>query len=98
MVYSDNTGERETNKSFTIINKLGVHVRPATQLVKIANKFDSDIYIKKDDLEVDGKSIMGILMLAASRGSKIIIRADGEDAKEAIEELGSLIIGKFGED
>jgi phosphocarrier protein len=98
MVYSDNTGEREINKSFTIINKLGVHVRPATQLVKIANKFDSDIYIKKDDLEVDGKSIMGILMLAASRGSKIIIRADGEDAKEAIEELGSLIIGKFGED
>jgi phosphocarrier protein len=98
MVYSDNTGEREINKTFTIINKLGVHVRPATQLVKIANKFDSDIYIKKDDLEVDGKSIMGILMLAASRGSKIIIRADGEDAKEAIEELGSLIIGKFGED
>ena len=66
MVYSDNTDGIEISKSFTIINKLGVHVRPATQLVKTANKFDSDIFIKKDDLEVDGKSIMGILMLAAS--------------------------------
>lgn len=98
MVYSDNTDGIEISKSFTIINKLGVHVRPATQLVKTANKFDSDIFIKKDDLEVDGKSIMGILMLAASQGSKIIIRADGKDAKEAIDELGRLIIGKFGEE
>ncbi|MDY6854143.1 MAG: HPr family phosphocarrier protein [Thermodesulfobacteriota bacterium] len=98
MVSPENTDGIEISETFTIINKLGVHVRPATQLVKTANTFDSDIYIKKDDLEVDGKSIMGVLMLAASHGSKIIIRADGKDAKEAIGELGRLIIGKFGEE
>ena len=86
------------SKSFTIKNKLGIHVRPATQIVNIANKFDSNISIKKDNMEVNGKSIMGILMLAASQGSMVVIRTEGWDAKEALDDLGRLIEGKFGEE
>ena len=86
------------SKSFTINNKLGIHVRPATQIVNIANKFDSNISIKKDNMEVNGKSIMGILMLAASQGSMVVIRTEGWDAKEALDDLGRLIEGKFGEE
>lgn len=102
MDHSSNPEEREESQvqsgAFTIRNELGVHVRPATKLVKVANRFDSNICIKKDELEVDAKSIMGILMLAASQGSTIIIRAEGADAEEAINELGSLIEDRFGED
>ncbi len=85
------------SESFTIKNELGVHVRPATKLVKTASKFDSDICILKDELEVDAKSIMGVLMLAASQGSRIIVRAEGRDAREALGELGRLIDDGFGE-
>lgn len=102
MVDYNNSEDRKEcqvqSKSFTIKNKLGIHVRPATQLVKTANKFVSDISIKKDGLEIDGKGIMGILMLAASQGSEIVIRAEGRDAREAIEELGRLIEERFGEE
>lgn len=86
------------SKSFTIKNQLGIHVRPATKLVNTAARFDSKIYIEKDGLEADAKNILGILMLAASQGSKIVIRAEGGDAKEAVNELGRLIEEGFGED
>ncbi len=88
---------RET-KSFIIKNKLGLHARAAANFVNIANKFKSSIEVEKDNMKVNGKSILGILMLAAGRGSRITLIADGEDAKEAIEELGKLINNGFGEE
>ncbi|MFH2012547.1 MAG: HPr family phosphocarrier protein [Pseudomonadota bacterium] len=96
--FRDRKEDRVQIKSFIITNKLGIHVRPATQLVTTANKFISDISIKKDELEIDAKGIMGILMLAASQGSEIVIRAEGKDAREAIDELGRLIEERFGEE
>ena len=75
-------------KEVIIKNKTGLHARPAAVFVQIANKFDSEITIIKDNQEINGKSIMGILMLAAEKGAKVIIVADGDDAGKAIEELG----------
>ena len=74
-------------KEITIINSQGLHARPAALFVQIATRFNSRIIVKKDKEKVNGKSIMGILMLAAQCKSKITIEADGEDAQEAIEEL-----------
>jgi phosphocarrier protein len=85
-------------QSFTIRNRLGLHARAAALLVKTANRFISEVTLEKDGLEVNGKSIMGILMLAASRGSKITLKVDGKDSVQAIQILGKLIEDKFGED
>jgi phosphocarrier protein HPr len=85
-------------KEITIINKHGLHARPAAQFVKIAGKFESDIKVIKDGLEVNGKSIMGIMMLAAEPGSKIILIVNGIDEKKAFKALRSLIVNKFYED
>jgi phosphocarrier protein len=85
-------------QTFTIRNRLGLHARAAALLVKTANRFVSEITIEKDGLEVNGKSIMGILMLAASRGSKITLKVEGKDAAQAIKTLGDLIENKFGEE
>ncbi len=85
-------------QTFTIRNRLGLHARAAALLVKTANRFASEITIEKDGLEVNGKSIMGILMLAASKGSKITLKANGKDSVEAIQVLGQLIEDKFGEE
>lgn len=83
----------------TIVNKLGLHARPASLLVKTAGKFESDIKIEKDGIEVNGKSIMGVMMLAAEKGSQITIIADGIDEKEAIDSLVTLIVErKFDEE
>ena len=81
-----------------IENKHGLHARPAAQFVKIAGKFKSDIKVVKDDLEVNGKSIMGIMMLAAEPESEITIITNGEDEKEAFAALNELISQKFYED
>lgn len=81
-----------------IINKHGLHARPAAQFVKIAGKFKSDIKVIKDGLEVNGKSIMGIMMLAAEPGSEITLLIEGEDEKEAFAALNELISLKFYED
>ena len=81
-----------------IKNKHGLHARPAAQFVKIAGKFASDIKVVKDGLEVNGKSIMGIMMLAAEPGSQILLVTDGEDEQAAIEALKELITNKFYEE
>ena len=81
-----------------IINKHGLHARPAAQFVKISGKFKADIKVVKDGLEVNGKSIMGIMMLAAEPGSEITLLIDGEDEKEAFVALQELILQKFYED
>lgn len=85
-------------KECRIKNKLGFHARAAVKFVQLASKFKSDVKVVKDDIEVNGKSIMGVLMLAASKGTKIKIIVDGEDEKEAIKSLAELIENGFGED
>jgi phosphocarrier protein len=81
-----------------IINKHGLHARPAAQFVKVAGRFKSDIKVIKDGLEVNGKSIMGIMMLAAEPGSEIKLLVEGEDEQEAFTALKDLIFQKFYED
>lgn len=78
-------------KEVIVKNKTGLHARPAAIFVQIANKYESEITILKDDQKVNGKSIMGILMLAAEKGSKIVIEADGSDAEEAVNELSGVL-------
>jgi phosphocarrier protein len=85
-------------KEFTILNKLGIHARPAAQFVKTANRFQADIFVEKDGEEVDGKSIMGLMMLAAGHGSIITVTSEGEDADAAISAIEELIARKFEED
>jgi phosphocarrier protein len=82
----------------TIANRLGLHARAAAQMVKTANRFASEIRVKSGDREVNGKSIMGILTLAAVQGSLIIVTVEGPDEKGALAALGELIMGKFGEE
>jgi phosphocarrier protein HPr len=80
-----------------IINKLGIHARPAAEIVKTAAKFKSTITIIRDELEVNAKSIMGVMMLAAEQGATIKLRAEGSDADAALDALTELIAAKFGE-
>jgi phosphocarrier protein len=85
-------------QTYTIRNRLGLHARAAALLVKTANRFASEVTLEKDGVEVNGKSIMGILMLAASKGSRITLRIEGKDAAQAVQTLGKLIENKFGEE
>ena len=80
-------------KVVIIKNKQGLHARPAALFVQIANKFDSDVIVSKGKVKVNGKSIMGIMMLEAGRGSKVTIITKGEDAQQAITELENLLLG-----
>jgi len=84
-------------KKVTIINKLGLHARAAAKLINTTGQFSSQIRINKDGREVDGKSIMSVMMLAASKGTELTIRADGEDEAAAIEAIEALINDYFGE-
>ena len=99
------SGAKKTNDaSVTIIrelvvqNKLGIHARPAAMFVKTANRFGCSVFVEKDNEKVNGKSIMGLMMLAAGPGSKIKVRAEGFDAAQALHELESLVKRKFDED
>jgi phosphocarrier protein len=85
-------------KHFLVANKLGIHARPAAAFVKIANRFRCDIFVEKDGEKVNGKSIMGLMMLAAGPGSKLTIHAHGNDASQALAEIETLIKNKFDED
>lgn len=86
------------NKEFEIINRLGLHARAAAQFVQVAGTFAADVFVEKDDFEVDGKSIMGILMLAAPKGTLIRVRTEGADSEEALNAIEQLINDKFGEE
>ena len=85
-------------QEFQIVNKLGIHARPAAMFVKIANRFACDIVVEKDGEKVNGKSIMGLMMLAAGPGSTLIIHANGHDASKALAEIEALIKRKFDEE
>jgi phosphocarrier protein len=86
-----------TERPVQIVNKNGLHARPAAEIVKVATKFKSDITMIRDDLEVNGKSIMGVMMLAAEYGSTLLLRASGPDAQQAVDAIAELISRKFGE-
>jgi phosphocarrier protein len=85
-------------REVTIQNRNGLHARPAAMLVKVSSRFRSEIWVEKDGERVNGKSIMGLMMLAAGKGSKLNIVAEGPDADRALEELQTLIEGRFGEE
>lgn len=84
-------------QTYTIINKLGLHARAAAKFVTTASMFNATIMVSRDGSEVNGKSIMGVMMLAAAKGSQITVRAEGDDAPDAITAIGSLINDYFGE-
>jgi phosphocarrier protein HPr len=84
-------------RSVQIVNRNGLHARPAAEIVKAAARFRSDITIRRDDMEVNGKSIMGVMMLAAECGSTLLLRADGPDAEDAVETIAGIIANRFGE-
>src|SRR5262245_46705575 len=89
--------ESSVVKDLVIQNELGLHARPAAMLVKIANQFNADIFLEKDGEKVNGKSIMGVMMLAASKGAKVRVIAKGQDAHSAVNALEELFGNKFGE-
>ncbi|MEP7000234.1 MAG: HPr family phosphocarrier protein [bacterium] len=84
-------------RSVQILNKNGLHARPAAEIVKTSAKFQSEVTLVRDGMEVNGKSIMGVMMLAAECGATLVLRADGNDANEALDALAALILNKFGE-
>ncbi len=84
-------------RDVTVKNKLGLHARPAAEIVKIAGKFKAAITILRDDMEVNGKSIMGVMMLTAEKGTTLKVRAEGDDADQALDAIEKLVDGKFGE-
>jgi phosphocarrier protein len=88
----------EVSKDFMVCNKLGIHARPAAMFVKTANRFACDIFVEKDGEKVNGKSIMGLMMLAAGPGSTVTVHAQGQDASQALDEIETLIKRKFDED
>jgi phosphocarrier protein len=89
---------QKVEKEISVINRLGLHARPAAMFVRIASRHRSEVWVAKEAEEVNGKSIMGLMMLAAGQGSKLRIRCEGPDADKAMEELEALINSKFNED
>ena len=86
------------HREFIVLNKLGIHARPAAMFVRVANRFTCSVLVEKDGEKVNGKSIMGLMMLAAGPGCKIIVYCDGDDSAQALEDIEALIKKKFDED
>ncbi len=93
-------GERadRIEKDVTIVNRLGMHARPAALFVRVASRYRCEVWVEKEGEQINGKSIMGLMMLAAGQGSKLLIRCDGPDAEKALAEIEALISGKFNEE
>ena len=94
----ESSSQSKLVKELIVINKLGLHARPSAMFVKTANRFACDIFVEKDGEKINGKSIMGLMMLAAGPGSKVILHVKGADATNAIAELEALVKRKFDED
>jgi phosphocarrier protein HPr len=92
------SGKRALRREFVVINKLGIHARPAAMFVKIANRYTCSIQVEKDGEQVNGKSIMGLMMLAAGPGSTLAVHCEGDDCQEALAEIEGLIKRKFDEE
>ena len=93
-----NTRAQKLEKEIAIINRLGLHARPAAMFVRIASRYRAEVWVSKEGEEVNGKSIMGLMMLAAGQGSKLRLRCEGPDADKALEDLEELIKSNFNED
>jgi phosphocarrier protein HPr len=87
----------QLSRELVVQNKMGIHARPAAMIVRVTNKFKADVLVEKDDEEVNGKSIMGLMMLAAGKGSKVRFSATGEDGAAMLDELEQLFTRKFDE-
>lgn len=90
--------EKKLSKEITILNRLGLHARPSAMFVKICSRFRSDVWVEKDGEQVNGKSIMGLMMLAAGQGSKLLVTCEGPDAEKALVEIEALVARHFDED
>jgi len=95
---SDRSSPITLKREFEILNQYGIHARPAAMFVKTAQRFASDVFVEKGENRVSGKSIMGLMTLEASRGSRLCITVEGKDAEEALDALEALILRKFDED
>ena len=95
---SSSDSEQKCCKDLVINNKLGMHARPSARFVKVSNRYKAEIWVEKDGEQVNGKSIMGLMMLAAGQGSKLRVTAEGPDAVQAIDDLEQLIQGNFDEE
>jgi phosphocarrier protein len=94
----DSTSQSKTTKEFTIVNRLGLHARPSALFVKTASRFRCEVWVEKDGERVNGKSIMGLMMLAAGQGSKLVVSCEGSDGDKALAEIEAIIQRKFDED
>ena len=90
--------EKKTSKEITIVNRLGLHARPAAMFVKVCNRHKSEIWVEKDGEQVNGKSIMGLMMLAAGQGSRLLVSCEGADAEDALRDIEELIERRFDEE
>jgi phosphocarrier protein HPr len=94
----ESASQSKASKELTIINRLGLHARPSAMFVKTASRFRAEIWVEKDGERVNGKSIMGLMMLAAGQGSKLQVLCEGPDAESALSEIEAIILRKFDED
>jgi phosphocarrier protein len=94
----ESASQSKASKELTIINRLGLHARPSAMFVKTASRFRAEIWVEKDGERVNGKSIMGLMMLAAGQGSKLQVLCEGPDAEQALSEIEAIILRKFDED
>ncbi len=92
------SNQEKVSKEITIQNRLGLHARPSAMFVKVCNRFKSDIWVEKDGEQVNGKSIMGLMMLAAGQGSKLLVTCEGPDCDKAVEEIEALIVRRVDEE
>jgi phosphocarrier protein HPr len=90
--------DKKISREVTILNRLGLHARPSAMFVKVCNRFKCEIWVEKDGEQVNGKSIMGLMMLAAGQGSKLLITCDGSDAEKALLEIEELVLKRFDEE
>ena len=98
LLHRKSAAGEKVEKEVTIVNRLGMHARPAAMFVRIASRFRCEVWVEKEGEEINGKSIMGLMMLAAGQGSTLRLRCEGADAAQAIQELEALIAAKFSED
>ena len=95
---TETTAKPKVIREVTVLNRLGLHARPSAMFVKVCSRFKCEVWIEKDGEEVNGKSIMGLMMLAAGLGTKLKITCDGPDAEKALAEIEALVLRKFNED
>ncbi len=88
----------KASKEITVLNRLGLHARPAAMFVKVCSRHKAEVWVEKDGEQINGKSIMGLMMLAAGQGSKLLVTCEGSDAEKTLEEIESLIERRFDEE